>query len=112
MPVRAGLAQGVAVVADDTWTAMQGREALAVDWEEGRARDFDSEAFIGRLRDALDGPAYVVRRDGDAVSVLAAASRRLEATYVFPFQAHAPLETMNATADVRADSCEIWAPTQ
>jgi isoquinoline 1-oxidoreductase beta subunit len=112
VPVRSGLAQGMAVVADDTWAALCGRDALSIDWETGPASDFDSEQFIGRLHAALDEKAYVVRRDGDAAAAFASAARRLDATYVYPFQAHAPLETMNCTADVRDGRCEVWAPTQ
>ena len=112
VPVRSGLAQGMAVVADDTWAALRGRDALSIEWETGPASDFDSEQFIQRLHAALDEKAYVVRRDGDAAAAFASAARRLDATYVYPFQAHAPLETMNCTADVRDGRCEVWAPTQ
>ncbi len=110
--VSTGLAQGVAVVAEDTWAAFRGKEALAIYWEPGPGSDFDSERFLARLEAALDGAGYVVRRDGDPDRAFATAARRLEATYVCPFQAHAPLETMNCTAEVRPDRCEIWAPTQ
>jgi isoquinoline 1-oxidoreductase beta subunit len=66
------------------------------------------------MEDALAQPqeGYFVRGDGDAPEALRSAAKTLAATYEFPFQAHAPLETMNCVADVRADSCEIWVPTQ
>jgi isoquinoline 1-oxidoreductase beta subunit len=113
LAVTKGLHAGVAVVADDTWSALQGREALHVDWTPGRAGgDFDSERFLASLPAALDRATYRVRHEGDADAALGRAARRLDATYVFPFQAHAPLETMNCTAHVRTDDVEIWVPTQ
>ena len=113
LAVTKGLHAGVAVIADDTWAALQGRAALHVDWTPGRAgADFDSEHWLAALPAALDRATYRVRHEGDADAVLARAARRLDATYVFPFQAHAPLETMNCTAHVRSDEVEIWVPTQ
>jgi len=108
--VTRGILPGVAVVADDTWAALKGRRALKIEWERGV--DFDSDRFLEELPRALDRAGFKVRHEGDAAAALATAARRHEATYVFPFQAHAPMETMNCTADVRADSAEIWAPTQ
>ncbi|MGC2768273.1 MAG: xanthine dehydrogenase family protein molybdopterin-binding subunit [Candidatus Acidiferrum sp.] len=114
VPVKSGLATGVAVVADYTWAAMKGRDALKVDWDHGPNANFDSDRFLTQMQDQLAHPqdGYFVRDDGDARKALGAAAKKLEATYEFPFQAHAPLETMNCVADVRKDSCEIWAPTQ
>jgi len=112
VPVKSGLATGVAVVADHTWAAMKGAETLDVNWDAGPNRDFDSDQFLREMEVALSEPGYFVRGDGNAEKVLPSAARKLEAIYEFPFQAHAPLETMNCTADVRSDSCEIWVPTQ
>jgi isoquinoline 1-oxidoreductase subunit beta len=114
VPIKSGIATGVAVVADYTWAAMRGREALRVEWERGPNAAFDSGLFLQQMREALgqkqDG--YFVRDDGDAPAAIQSAAKTLEATYEFPFQAHAAMETMNCVADVRADSCEIWVPTQ
>lgn len=113
VPVRSGIQQGVAVVADSTWAAFAARAALDVDWDLGRQREFDSELFIAELPRRLEKDAtYVVRHEGDAVAALESAATRHAASYVFPFQAHAPLETMNCTADVRTDTAEFWVPTQ
>jgi isoquinoline 1-oxidoreductase beta subunit len=112
VPVQSGIFGGVAVVADNTWAAMKGRDALSVHWDRGPNPDFDSDRFIETLKGAFDREGYPIRRDGDASKAFAAAARRLEAVYEYPFQAHAPLETMNCTTDVRSDSCEIWVPTQ
>jgi isoquinoline 1-oxidoreductase subunit beta len=100
VPVSAGIHPGVAVVASDTWSALRGREALKVRWNAGnvQAAAFDSDRFLETLPEETKKASYPVRHEGDAPSVLASAPRRLEATYVFPFQAHAPLETMSCTA--------------
>ncbi len=107
-----GIHPGVAVVATDTWAALKGRSALKVEWSRGTHSQFDSDRYLEELPQAFDRATFKVRHDGDAVSALASAARRHEATYIFPFQAHAPMEPMNCTADVRADRAEVWAPTQ
>jgi isoquinoline 1-oxidoreductase subunit beta len=114
VPITTGIQAGVAVVADCTWAAMKGREALHVEWDRGPNADFDSDRFLKHMKDALAQPqdGYFVRGDGDAPKAIKSAAKTLSAEYEFPFQAHAPLETMNCAADVRADSCEIWVPTQ
>ena len=112
VPVESGLATGVAVVADDTWAAMKGTEALEVNWNPGPYRNFDSDRFLLEMEAALNESGYYVRGDGDAHKAAASADLKLEAVYEFPFQAHAPLEVMNCIADVHAGSCEIWVPTQ
>jgi isoquinoline 1-oxidoreductase beta subunit len=112
VPVSSGIHPGVAVVADDTWSALKGRAALTVEWTRGSHADFDSDRFLADLPRAFERAAFTVRREGDARTALASAPRRHEAIYVFPFQAHASMEPMNCTADVRRDRAEIWAPTQ
>ena len=102
---------GVAVVAETTWAAFQGAEALEITWD----RDFDADSASIRARMealALEAEAPVARDDGDAAAALAGATTTLQAQYGVPYLAHACMEPMNATADVRADACEIWAPTQ
>lgn len=105
---------GLAVVADSTWAAFKGREALAatVTWEEGPHRAFNSKDLEGRIRLALDGPAETAREAGDAAAALKAAARVLEAEYAFPCQAHATMEPMNATVQASAAGAELWLGTQ
>ena len=110
--VSSGIHPGVAVVADDTWAAMRGRRALAIRWTEGLQPGFDSEQFLAAFPALLDRAAVKVRHEGDADAGLKTAARRYDATYVFPFQAHATMEPMNCVAHVRADRAEVWAPTQ
>jgi isoquinoline 1-oxidoreductase subunit beta len=112
VPIKSGISTGVAVAADTTWAALKGREALTVRWDPGPNHDFDSERFIRTMEQAFSKDGYPIRRDGDADGAMGSAATTIEAVYEYPFQAHAPLETMNCTADVRKGSCEVWAPTQ
>jgi isoquinoline 1-oxidoreductase beta subunit len=102
---------GIAVVAQNTWAAIQGRKALQVEWEGGPADD-TSEALSQRLSSADQTPGKVIRNQGDVDAALTSAAKKIEAVYELPFLAHATMEPMNCTADVRADRAEIWAPTQ
>ncbi|MCJ7711950.1 MAG: molybdopterin-dependent oxidoreductase, partial [Chloroflexi bacterium] len=92
---------GVAVVAENTWAAIQGRDALEVAWSGGGDPELSSAAIREQL--AADARAGAKADGGDRV---------LQAFYEVPYLAHATMEPMNCTADVRADRCEIWAPTQ
>jgi isoquinoline 1-oxidoreductase beta subunit len=102
---------GVAVIAESTWAAFRGREALAAAFEPGPNGALDSAALSRLLAEAPLEPEPV-RREGDLEQALAGAARRVEATYALPLLAHATMEPMNCTADVRADRAEVWAPTQ
>jgi isoquinoline 1-oxidoreductase beta subunit len=107
------ISNGVAVVADNTWTAMQGRRALDVKWEEGPNANVNSAAISKLFADiASTESAAVVRKDGDVEAGLAGAASKIEIMYEVPYLAHATMEPQNCTADVRADRCDIWAPTQ
>ena len=107
------LASGVAVVADSTWAAMRGREALRIDWEPGPNAGDSSEAFWQETSAMLsDGQGQVVLDDGGYDAAMAGATRRIVRRYKVPFANHAPLEPQNCYADVKADSCHIIAPTQ
>jgi isoquinoline 1-oxidoreductase beta subunit len=106
------ISSGVAVLADNTWNAMEGRRALAVQWDEGPAATMNSARLSQIFADKIQQPGAVARKDGDAPAAITSAAKRIEATYEVPFLAHAPMEPMNCTADVRADSCEVWASTQ
>ncbi len=105
---------GLAVIAEGTWPALQGREALAatVRWDEGPNAAFNSRDLENQMRSALQGPADPARKAGAAAPALAAAARVLEAEYAFPFQSHTPMEPMNATAEVRSDGATLWTGTQ
>ena len=102
---------GVAVVAENTWAAMRGRDALVVNWDGAKPED-TSDALRQRMVALADQPGKVIRDEGNATDAIAKSSKRLEAIYETPFLAHATMEPMNCTVHVRSDSAEIWAPTQ
>jgi isoquinoline 1-oxidoreductase beta subunit len=104
---------GVAVLADTTWAAMQGRRALAIEWD-ARGGEAESTAAMRARAEALAaGPPRVVRRnDGNFDEAFAASAKRLEAVYEVPLLAHAPMEPMNCTARLDGRRLEIWAGTQ
>jgi isoquinoline 1-oxidoreductase beta subunit len=106
------ISNGVAVVADNTWAALQARDALQIQWDEGANANLTSAVISQRFREAVAQPGAVAKKIGDTDQALAAAAHKLEAVYEAPYQSHAPMEPMNCTAVVRADSCEVWAPTQ
>jgi isoquinoline 1-oxidoreductase beta subunit len=104
---------GVAVIADNTWAAMQGKRALTVRWDEGANAAVSSTTIRQMFVDRAKQPGAVARKDGDAVAALARAARRIDAVYEVPFTSHAPMEPMNATIHVRTDgTAEAWVPTQ
>ena len=106
------ISTGVAVVADNTWAAMEGRRALGIVWDEGPSAKNSSEAIRKLYQERMEQTGAIARKDGDADAALANAAKKVEAVYEVPFLAHATMEPMNCTADVRADSCDIYAPTQ
>jgi isoquinoline 1-oxidoreductase beta subunit len=110
--VNLNVAGGVAVVADSTWNAMQGRKALNITWDKGR--DESTATLQAQFRAVAAGPASVVSVDrGTVDKVLTAAPKTIEADYEFPFQAHATMEPMNTTVHVRDDGeIDVWTPTQ
>ncbi|MEK6209678.1 MAG: xanthine dehydrogenase family protein molybdopterin-binding subunit [Pseudomonadota bacterium] len=104
---------GVAVVADNYWSATKGREALQVTWDEGAHATLSTEELKTRFRTlAAQGEAKPARNDGDAGKALGGAASVTEAAYELPFLAHATMEPMNCTAHVEKDRCRVWAPTQ
>ena len=106
------ISSGVAVVADNTWNAIQARNALAIQWDEGEHANVSSAGIRKEWEALSQQPGAVGRQDGDAAAALAGAAKKIEALYEAPYLAHAPMEPLNSVADVRADSCEVWASTQ
>jgi isoquinoline 1-oxidoreductase beta subunit len=105
---------GVAVIADNTWAAFQGRKKLKITWENGPNESYDSAEYKKELQDTARKPAKVVRNVGDAHSALAnaSASNMVEAEYYVPLLAHAPMEPMVALAEFKDGKVTAWAPTQ
>lgn len=103
---------GVAVIARNTWAAIQGRNQLNVKWDDGPNRSYDSVAYRRELEETARRPGKVVRKDGDAVAALASAPRVVKADYYIPHLAHAPMEPPAAAARVADGRCEAWGCTQ
>jgi len=107
------VAGGVAVVADSTWAALEGRRALDLTWDKGPGGTETTAGIQEQMRtQSLAPAAYVVADRGNAQQALASAAKTVEATYELPFQAHATMEPMNTTVHVREDGIEVWSPTQ
>ena len=106
------LQPGIAVVADSTWAAFKGRDALRIDWDEGPYADESSETLSAQFARLAEGPGTTVRAVGDVESALAASARVVEAYYESPFLAHATMEPHNCTAEVRDGHCYITGPLQ
>jgi isoquinoline 1-oxidoreductase beta subunit len=110
--VRVG-GSAVAVVADTWWHAKTALEALPIVWDEGENAKVTSASIAKWLEEGLDsGPAYVGNQIGDAKAALASAAKKVEAVYNYPYQNHAAMEPLNATALYTADKCEVWCGTQ
>jgi isoquinoline 1-oxidoreductase beta subunit len=110
-----GLSEGVAVVAEDWWTAKEAAtKKLKVQWDEGDTSGQASAKFDAKAVELAKGaPLANLSKSGDATAALKAAAKVVEASYVYPFLVHAPLEPMNTTAHVKADgTVEVWSPTQ
>jgi isoquinoline 1-oxidoreductase beta subunit len=103
---------GVAVVADSTWAALQGRDALAVEWEHGTGVAESSEALRKQFEGLLAQTGKAFRDDGNATAALGTAANKLEAVYELPFQAHACMEPVDATVHVKPDGVEAWLASQ
>jgi isoquinoline 1-oxidoreductase beta subunit len=106
------VSNGIAVVADNTWAAMQGRKALDITWDEGPNATLSSAIIRSHMAELAEKPGVAGRTEGDAAGSLARAAKRIEAVYEAPYLAHACMEPLNCTASVRPDGCEIWASTQ
>ena len=103
----------VAVVADSWWRARKALDALPIVWDEGENVKVSSASIAQWLKEGLDADeAFVGNKVGDAKATLGGAAKVVEAVYSYPYQSHAPMEPMNATALYTADKCTVWCPTQ
>ncbi|MBK8149745.1 MAG: xanthine dehydrogenase family protein molybdopterin-binding subunit [Acidobacteria bacterium] len=107
------LESGVAVVADNYFAASRGRRALKIVWDEGKMATVSSESILASYIEAAEKEkGLVAKKIGDADAARSKAFKTVEAVYIAPFLAHATMEPMNFTADVRADSAELWGGSQ
>lgn len=107
------ISRGVAVVAENTFAAMRAREAVKVEWDESRAEMRGSDAILADFKAAADKPGeHVAAERGNALAALGGAARTIEATYEFPYLAHAAMEPLNAVAWKNGDTIEVWGGHQ
>jgi len=107
------LESGVAVVADNYWAAKKGRDALKATWDEGAMKGVSSQGlYQAGVEAAKNGKGIEAKKIGDVAAGRTKAAKTVEAVYYAPYLAHATMEPMNATADVRADGCEVWSGIQ
>lgn len=104
--------EGVAVIAQDTWSALKGRRALRIRWNDGPHGRYESAAYRAELEAAARQPGKVVRNAGNVDEALARSARRISAEYYLPHLAHATMEPPAALAQIRDGRCEVWAPVQ
>jgi isoquinoline 1-oxidoreductase subunit beta len=104
----------VAVVADTWWHAKTALDALPIVWDEGENAKVSSESIAKWLAEGLDNaqPAFIGNQNGDAKAAIAGAAKKVEAVYNYPYQNHAAMEPLNATALYTPDKCEVWCGTQ
>ena len=105
--------QGVVVLAKDTWSAINGRAALKVEWDDSAAERRSSHAIFAEYRKLAATPGLPAARRGDAEGALKSAAKVVEGEFTFPYLAHAPMEPLNAVIEVKDDgSAEVWAGAQ
>jgi isoquinoline 1-oxidoreductase beta subunit len=103
----------VAVIADSWWQAKTALDALPVVWDEGEHAKVSSASLAAVLKEGLDAEqAFAGNRNGDAKAAIAGAAKKIEAVYAYPYQNHAAMEPLNATARYTPERCEVWCGTQ
>jgi isoquinoline 1-oxidoreductase beta subunit len=103
---------GIAVIASDTWAAIQGRQALKIEWADGAHGSYDSRTYRAELEAAARKPGLLLRESGDVSAAMSQAAKKVEAEYYLPHIAHATMEPPAAAARIAGGMCEVWAPTQ
>ncbi|MFT5923795.1 MAG: isoquinoline 1-oxidoreductase beta subunit [Paraglaciecola sp.] len=103
---------GVAVVADNTWTAQQALKKLNVEWDLGEHKSYDSKAYKAQLVKNVESPAKLAAERGDITNAFATAEHVIKATYTGGHLSHAPMEPNASVVWVQKNRCEVWAATQ
>ena len=106
------ITNGIAVLAQHTWAAIQGRQKLFVSWLENNHHNVDNQAYQSQLLEAVKHSGEAIKQRGNVKHALSQAKKIIEATYETSFLAHATLEPMNCVAQVCADRCDVWVGTQ
>lgn len=103
---------GVAVLATNTWAALQGRKALSIAWELGKNKTHSSKVAFDQFKSRLKNDPETVAKKGDVAKGFSASANVIEAEYLVPYLAHTPMEPPMATAWFHDDLCEVWACVQ
>lgn len=103
---------GVAVLADNYWAAKKGRAALKVEWDLGSGVQVDSTAMMAKYKQLAKTPGAPAAKGGNVDTGMSKAVKTVEAVYTFPYLAHAPMEPLNVTIELKDGKCEIWCGTQ
>jgi isoquinoline 1-oxidoreductase beta subunit len=112
MPVFNTVREGIAIIAENTWAAMQARKALKVEWDSSGFEHVDTATLYNRMKEDLKKPGLSQRTGGNFEATFNKASKKVEAIYETPYEAHACMEPLNCIADVKDNTCEIWGPIQ
>ena len=111
-PVFAYEFEGVAVVADSLWAALEGRKALKVEWDDSGFEHLSTEQLYARMKEDLKKPVLSQRTGGNAEAAFQKSEKKVEAIYETPYESHSCMEPLNCTAHVKGDKVEIWGPIQ
>jgi len=103
---------GVVIIAENSWAAIKGKEALEVRWDLGSNQEYNSEEYMKTLTKNVHKKGKEIKNEGNIDSAFKGADAIVESTYQLPHLVHAPMEVPNATAYVQGDKCEVWAPVQ
>ena len=103
---------GIAVIANNTWAALKGKEALEIKWDYGDNEEYTSDTYMEKITKNVHKKGKEVKNDGNVNSAFKKAYKIIESTYQMPHLVHSPMEVPNATAYVQNDKCEVWAPVQ
>lgn len=103
---------GIAVVADNFWSAKEGRDALIIEWDHGRNENINSKALRDEYSKLSKIRGVTIQQKGDVTSALERADEVIDAEFSFPYLAHAPMEPLNCTVRISDNKCEVWAGTQ
>ncbi len=103
---------GIAVIANNTWAAFKGKEALEIEWDNGSNESYTSESYDKMILANVKKKGKEVRNDGNVNSAFNKANHIVESEFQMPHLVHAPMEVPNATAWVHDGKCEVWAPVQ
>ena len=104
--------KGVGVIADSYWTALQAKKALKINWDDSAAEKRSSSDLWKEYKQLAKGPLHVVRNDGDVTAAFKEADKKLALEFEFPFLAHATMEPMNCSVQIKGGRCDVWTGSQ